>query len=65
MKLELHLHVWVHELPNDEMAVALIQIKDQGEAIMDAVQDVFERLKKVAPPPAEDPEPVVSPLEDV
>ncbi len=45
MKVELHVHLWVHEVPNDDLVALMTQLRDQGEAIMDAVQDVFERVK--------------------
>ncbi len=61
VKLEFHLHIWVHEVPNDETIVALTQVKEQGEAILDAVQDIFDRFKAQA---AEELVPVISPLDE-
>ncbi len=39
------LHIWVHEVPNDELVVAVTQTKEQCEAILDAAQDIFEQIK--------------------
>ncbi len=66
MKFELHLHIWLHEVPNDELIVAMTQARDRDEAIMDAVHDVYEHLKTVMPAKAqpEDREPVISPLDE-
>ena len=40
--MRLDIHLWIHDVPNDELVVAVTQTKELAEAILDALRDMLE-----------------------